>query len=60
LKPGYEHLGVSQRMASVMRATLIEHYFRPPGEVAVYDPDDDDKKYLLAAWLGNNEGRAHG
>ena len=43
-------------MASIMRATLIEHYFRPPGEVAVYDPDDTDKKQLLAAWLGGEKG----
>jgi hypothetical protein len=53
-KPGHEHLGVSPRMASLMRSALIEHYFRPRGEVTVYDPDDEEKKHLLAAWLGND------
>jgi len=60
-KPGYEHLGVSQRTASLMRATLVEHYFQPRGEVAVYDPDDEEKKKLLAAWLGSDtEVRSNG
>jgi hypothetical protein len=48
-------------MASLMRATLIEHYFRARNEVAVYDPDDDSKKQLLAAWMdGDPEVRANG
>jgi len=48
-------------MASLMRATLIEHYFRPRGEVAVYDPDDDEKRQLLGAWLGSDtEVRTNG
>jgi hypothetical protein len=54
-------LGVSQRTASLMRATLIEHYFQPTREVAVYDPDDDDKKQLWAAWMGTDpEVRTNG
>ena len=61
MKPGYEHLGVSQRMASLMRSALVEHYFRPAGEVAVYDPDDEEKKYLVAAWMGTDpEVRSNG
>ena len=54
LKPGYEHLKVTPEMAALMRATLLEHYFHPQGDVAVYDPHDAEKQQLLAAWLGNN------
>jgi hypothetical protein len=55
VKPGHEHLKVSPEVASLMRATLVEHYFRPRGEVAVYDPKDAEKRRLLAAWLGEEK-----
>ena len=58
LKTGAEHMGVSPQMAALIRATIVEHYFRPRHEVAVYDPHDAEKRALLVAWLGEEKARA--
>ena len=58
LKTGAEHMGVSPQLAALLRATIVEHYFKPAREVAVYDPHDAEKRRLLAAWLGEEKAHA--